>query len=213
MAGGKTLWWLPLVIGLATPVAVAAQTPASPGDVTFTKDIAPILQRSCQNCHRPDGVAPMSLDHLRRSAALGARDQAADRHRAAGRRDAAVVHREEHRHPALQGRPVAERRRDRDDRQVGRQRRAARQSRRHAAAAQVRRRRRLAHRQARSRRLDQGSAGQGRRARLVGRDREHSDRRSPRIATSRPSRSARSTTSRRPAPAAPPSAAATCSTT
>ena len=61
MAGGKTLLWLPLVIGLATPVAVAAQTPASPGDVTFTKDIAPILQRSCQNCHRPDGVAPMSL--------------------------------------------------------------------------------------------------------------------------------------------------------
>ena len=59
MAGGKTLLWLPLVIGLATPVA--AQTPDSPGDVTFTKDIAPILQRSCQNCHRPDGVAPMSL--------------------------------------------------------------------------------------------------------------------------------------------------------
>src|SRR5215471_19074895 len=29
--------------------------------VTFAKDIAPILQRSCQNCHRPDGVAPMSL--------------------------------------------------------------------------------------------------------------------------------------------------------
>ncbi|MEE2636233.1 MAG: cytochrome c [Acidobacteriota bacterium] len=30
-------------------------------DVTFTKDIAPILQRSCQTCHRPDGGAPMSL--------------------------------------------------------------------------------------------------------------------------------------------------------
>jgi hypothetical protein len=29
--------------------------------VTFTKDIAPILQRSCQNCHRPGSVAPMSL--------------------------------------------------------------------------------------------------------------------------------------------------------
>ncbi len=29
--------------------------------VTFTKDIAPILQRSCQNCHRPDSIAPMSL--------------------------------------------------------------------------------------------------------------------------------------------------------
>ena len=49
-------------------------------------------------------------------------------------RDAAVVRREEHRHPALQGRPVAERRGDRHHREVGRQRRAARQPRRHAAA-------------------------------------------------------------------------------
>jgi hypothetical protein len=31
------------------------------GQVTFTKDVAPILQRSCQNCHRPGSVAPMSL--------------------------------------------------------------------------------------------------------------------------------------------------------
>jgi hypothetical protein len=37
-----------------------AQAPAS-GPVTFSKDIAPILQRSCQRCHRPDTVAPMSL--------------------------------------------------------------------------------------------------------------------------------------------------------
>jgi hypothetical protein len=29
--------------------------------VTFAKDIAPILQRSCQSCHRPDGGAPMSF--------------------------------------------------------------------------------------------------------------------------------------------------------
>lgn len=36
---------------------VAAQT----SEVTFSKDIAPILQKSCQNCHRPDGGAPMSL--------------------------------------------------------------------------------------------------------------------------------------------------------
>jgi len=28
---------------------------------TFTKDVAPILQRSCQSCHRPDSIAPMSL--------------------------------------------------------------------------------------------------------------------------------------------------------
>ena len=33
----------------------------NPAEVTFAKDIAPILQRSCQNCHRPDGAAPMSF--------------------------------------------------------------------------------------------------------------------------------------------------------
>ena len=37
----------------------AAQSAKPP--VTFTKDILPILQRSCQNCHRPDSIAPMSL--------------------------------------------------------------------------------------------------------------------------------------------------------
>ena len=30
-------------------------------DVTFTRDIAPILQRSCESCHRPRGGAPMNL--------------------------------------------------------------------------------------------------------------------------------------------------------
>jgi len=29
--------------------------------VTFTKDVAPILQEKCQTCHRPDTFAPMSL--------------------------------------------------------------------------------------------------------------------------------------------------------
>jgi len=47
---------------LAASAAITAQAPAlSSADVTFSKDIAPILQRSCQQCHRPDGVAPMSL--------------------------------------------------------------------------------------------------------------------------------------------------------
>lgn len=30
-------------------------------DVTFAKDVAPILQENCQVCHRPGNVAPMSL--------------------------------------------------------------------------------------------------------------------------------------------------------
>ena len=34
---------------------------AAPGDVTYTKDVQPILQRSCQTCHRPGTNAPMSL--------------------------------------------------------------------------------------------------------------------------------------------------------
>ena len=39
-----------------------AQTakPASPAP-TFSKDIAPIFQEKCQNCHRPGNIAPMSL--------------------------------------------------------------------------------------------------------------------------------------------------------
>ena len=51
---------LALIAGvLATPERTAAQS-AKPTP-TFTKDIAPILQRSCQQCHRPGALAPMSL--------------------------------------------------------------------------------------------------------------------------------------------------------
>jgi mono/diheme cytochrome c family protein len=46
---------------LMAPVPVAGQAAAARPQVTFTRDIAPILQRSCQGCHRPDSVAPMSL--------------------------------------------------------------------------------------------------------------------------------------------------------
>ena len=55
---------LPAAFGVVAPAGVraqAGQTPGAASEVTFSKDIAPILQRSCQNCHRPDGVAPMSL--------------------------------------------------------------------------------------------------------------------------------------------------------
>ena len=45
---------------LAAPVVVAAQTAPSTA-FTFTRDIAPIFQRSCQTCHRPGAIAPMSL--------------------------------------------------------------------------------------------------------------------------------------------------------
>ncbi len=46
---------------MAAPAAAQSAEPAGHDEVTFTKDIAPILQRSCQKCHRPDSLAPMSL--------------------------------------------------------------------------------------------------------------------------------------------------------
>ena len=46
---------------MAAPAAAQSAEPAAHDEVTFTKDIAPILQRSCQKCHRPNSLAPMSL--------------------------------------------------------------------------------------------------------------------------------------------------------
>jgi mono/diheme cytochrome c family protein len=58
-------------LGFFSSALVAAVVPAgglsaqaageSAGEVTFSRDIAPILQRSCQTCHRPGGAGPMSL--------------------------------------------------------------------------------------------------------------------------------------------------------
>jgi len=47
------------VFAAATAAGAAAQTAdASP---TFSKDVAPLLYRSCVTCHRSGGVAPMPL--------------------------------------------------------------------------------------------------------------------------------------------------------
>ena len=40
---------------------VALPVPAAGEEVTFSKDVAPILHRSCVQCHRPGSIAPMSL--------------------------------------------------------------------------------------------------------------------------------------------------------
>jgi hypothetical protein len=53
-----------LMLMILASGGLSAQTTApaaAAGDVTFTKDVAPILQRSCQECHRPNAIAPMSL--------------------------------------------------------------------------------------------------------------------------------------------------------
>ena len=43
------------------PIGASVQGPAAAGAVTFSKHIAPLLQRHCQECHRPDSVAPFPL--------------------------------------------------------------------------------------------------------------------------------------------------------
>jgi hypothetical protein len=59
------------VIAFVAVVHVGAQAPAGRdaqsragapvSSLTYTKDVAPIMQRSCQTCHRPGTNAPMSL--------------------------------------------------------------------------------------------------------------------------------------------------------
>jgi hypothetical protein len=46
---------------LALGIAAAALLPAATTKVTFYQDVLPVLQKNCQNCHRPGESAPMSL--------------------------------------------------------------------------------------------------------------------------------------------------------
>ena len=47
-----------VIVGLMVGVV---GTVSAQGDVTFTRDVAPILQQNCQTCHRDGQMAPMSL--------------------------------------------------------------------------------------------------------------------------------------------------------
>src|SRR4051794_7023486 len=50
--------WIAIVATIGVTGSAQPQTSAA---VTFSKDVAPILQKSCQSCHRPGAIAPMSL--------------------------------------------------------------------------------------------------------------------------------------------------------
>jgi hypothetical protein len=54
---------LGLKVGALAVIAVAGSVAAASAQSapTFTKDVAPILQKKCEACHRPDSIAPMSL--------------------------------------------------------------------------------------------------------------------------------------------------------
>ena len=51
-------------ITLTVSLTAAEASSARVRPVTFAKDVAPILQERCQECHRTGSMAPMSLRHL-----------------------------------------------------------------------------------------------------------------------------------------------------
>lgn len=52
---------LMMVLVVIAAAGFAQRTPAKSPEVTFTRDVAPILHANCVRCHRPGEVAPMSL--------------------------------------------------------------------------------------------------------------------------------------------------------
>lgn len=57
----RIVWRLVALVATTMAWAGTAHAADVPDEVTFTKHVAPILQRACQTCHRPNSVAPMSL--------------------------------------------------------------------------------------------------------------------------------------------------------
>jgi mono/diheme cytochrome c family protein len=47
------------------------EKPSSPKQVTYNRDVAPILYKNCVVCHRPNDIAPMSLMTYEGHTALG----------------------------------------------------------------------------------------------------------------------------------------------
>jgi hypothetical protein len=56
-----TLGAIAIGVAAASTIVRAQQGRTTEGQTTFTKDVAPILYRSCVRCHRPGEIAPMSL--------------------------------------------------------------------------------------------------------------------------------------------------------
>ena len=97
---------------------------------TWSRDVAPIIQRSCQQCHRTDGIGPMPLLTYEQTVPFAP----LIRYRVEQRIMPPWHHRQDGGHSGLRERHLPQRRRDRDHRAVGRRRRTRGRPRRHAAA-------------------------------------------------------------------------------
>ena len=115
------------------------------GAPTFAKDVAPIFQAKCQSCHHQGTSAPMSLVSFEevRPWAKSIQQRVANRDMPPWHLDKTVGIKHYKNDRSLSDE------RDRDDRAVGRRRRAARESGRHAGAAHLRGRFGVVHRRAR----------------------------------------------------------------
>ncbi len=62
---GRRLGWSTVVHAGVVSGVLSMAAPAIAADasrqMTFSKDVAPILQAKCQECHQPNSIAPMSL--------------------------------------------------------------------------------------------------------------------------------------------------------
>src|SRR5690348_18488462 len=52
---------LAVTLGAVAVVSASIRAADTPKQVTFSKDVAPIFQAKCQECHQPNSIAPMSL--------------------------------------------------------------------------------------------------------------------------------------------------------
>ena len=53
--------WVGLAVSAVMLMVAGTASAQMTGEVTFTRDVAPILQQSCQGCHRTGQMGPMSL--------------------------------------------------------------------------------------------------------------------------------------------------------
>jgi hypothetical protein len=57
-AAATVLWLSAIALAVVVTDVVVAQSTAA---VTFYKDVAPLLQKNCETCHRPGQIAPMTF--------------------------------------------------------------------------------------------------------------------------------------------------------